>query len=379
MMAQVRDRNMAPGNSSLFGTGGLFSGNNTEKRTIGVLEYITMNEGCSIKKFQSDIKNHLNIYEELEINNSFAGHFYKNPQAYGFISVVEDRSAYNDIKVEKHVRKKTCTDIFIMQLLTVDYRNDATKHSTSNAFPYKGLFHLLQREGSLTKEFLVNKFPYITDISKFSNNLDEIESGPRYTKFWDWPIIDLREMNIVSSPETETDQTGLFGPVTETDKNSITITEDFIDTIEQFFTSDDASNLFHINAEDVAGISINKQPPKNTDEKNKVLKRDGWTDRLYGVRSDKKNKEGNPLIIVHHIIPMEFRSYCLENYGVDVDCAANMVCVSPNTHEELHHACNEHRQDVLIKAWNFAPFVPFRESMSLTFGKYSEYYEFEYK
>jgi len=366
-MVHFRERLQAPGNGQIF-DGRLFSGSKMTSRTIGALEYLSINDGCSWEKFEKEIKNHLASFFDHKINDSNEKHFARPLIYYNFVKVIKNKlylttvgTAFLKACDEKDETK--ALNIFIEQLQCVEYPNSATPRVIARTRVFRLLFHLLLRHQVLTKEFCLRKLPYITDFSKFSNNLDEIASGSQqdYYQLYGWVIQSLCSLGILA----------------EGTQGEIKIHLDYMDVIEEFFTSDNVYKLFHFNNEEMEVMhSSNRQSPRNSEVKDAALKRDNYTDRITAQRRTRKNNKGNPLCEAHHIIAIEHHQYFSENYGVDIDQLENIICVTADTHDALHHACDIDRKDYLVKAYTCIS-EKFKKSIEMDFIKYAKLYKFD--
>ena len=49
----------------------------------------------------------------------------------------------------------------------------------------------------------------------------------------------------------------------------------------------------------------------------------------------------------HHLIPVSNYKTYYEEYGVNLDCPQNIVCLCPNCHKLIHHGTKEKVREVL--------------------------------
>lgn len=67
-----------------------------------------------------------------------------------------------------------------------------------------------------------------------------------------------------------------------------------------------------------------------------------------------KTTKGRPYMEGHHLIPCTYSNskYYWEKQGVNIDCQANIVCLCPTCHRQIHYGSDDAKRELIEKLYN---------------------------
>jgi hypothetical protein len=92
--------------------------------------------------------------------------------------------------------------------------------------------------------------------------------------------------------------------------------------------------------------------------KNVAVSKQALIDAKYICKGDSKhvtfeNTKGKPYMEGHHLIPCTYANtkYFWETYGINIDCKANIVCLCPTCHRQIHYGSNAVKRVIIEKLY----------------------------
>ncbi|MEA3316151.1 MAG: hypothetical protein U9Q30_09865 [Campylobacterota bacterium] len=343
----------APGNGSAFNTNFENMSNkikgkvNTKNRTLGILNYIKINQPIKINKSNEKVvRNFLFENYYIEENKTNLTHLYNPALFFGFIQKNNKNeltlSIEGELFLNSYVNKlfDKCKELFINQLDNTIYPNKATSKSNNlKLFPFRILFKLLLEQNKLSQDFINNSLVKISKIDELknyisTNDLNDIKShnisSHRDTKFNDWITQSLVSVKIL-----------------DRDKNRyITINNSIIFYIKKLYENITYKDCFFDNTTCEINNKVSKERYKRDPKLILEAKeRDEFICQVNKEHITFKSK-GKNYVEGHHIIPM----YQQKNYDFILDNVDNILSLCPTSHREIHYSDN--KKDILDKVYS---------------------------
>jgi len=373
--------------------------------SAAILECIADGREYNKKEFISDIKKKLNKDHGFKINNSCESHYVTNILYYGFIEQYGEkihatiRISLSGRALLEELTSPNCDnakaiEIILGAMRDVHYPNKATRYVNSQvkSFPFRILFRTLLREGYVTGKYMNYMFPYIINSESLDNNpnLDSslLSCGDYEGKWLQWIISMLHAIGVLTIEKSSYKDDDFDRLVSTASKSQIDIakrhygdlikiTPEFKSLVNYYFGHLSVNDLFSNEDNYNHGVRAgSKNTSSNNELKANAKKRDNYTCVLTGNQANFRNKDGYPFCHGHHGVPMEYYSYYLNKFNVDIDNLDNIFTVAVEVHECIHKGHDEDRKNYLIKIFDLLP-EEFKLSINLTKEEYFKFYNYK--
>lgn len=353
----------APGNGKIFDKP-LGELSYMNRRTIGVLKYISEKKKVSQTVFEQEIKVYLEKSIAQKKNKSTPAHFFRPLLFLGFVKISSSRLIELTLEGDKFLHfyereeYKQCKRYILNQLDNSRYPSLATKDIKLQLFPFRILFKLLlsENEDGLSKEFIREQLVYLReygDIALYakSKDLKKIERRDDYDKFYTWVINSLADIEILKK------ENGRYFIADDIYEYVFTLYENI--SYESLFFNDDSLLCQIDNA-------TAKERYKRDAKLIQLAKdRDNYTCQV-----DKNHRtfisKGENYVEGHHVIPM----FQQKNYIFALDDVDNILSLCPTCHREIHSS--DDKREILSKIYKIQ--LEFMSSNNISFDDLQKMY-----
>lgn len=356
----------APGNSKIFNS--KLDRKNAKyitNRTIMVMKFFSKklrkedpNLGKELDLF---LKENFTTYKE---NDSIKKHFYNPLLFFGLLIKIKKNdenflvlSIYGKQFLESFENNDHDSSVkyFFVSTLWTSYPNIAateTKLNDDGFFPFRILFYLLKKKGSLPskeieeKVIFINKIDDLKNYDEFKENFhsDELKLKSKPYKFITWVIHSLLDVGILVKNKN-------FISLSKKIRNLIDEENIDLDSCENFFFRLDDS-VSYINSKwHYTKIDSEDFPKRSRKLAKEILAQSNYLCFLESIHKSFVTNEGNNYMEAHHIIPFSLGKIIKGKNSTDIK--ENLISLCPNCHKAMHYSENLTKVKMLEKIWNY--------------------------